>query len=65
MLEGEQNNGGGQGGAGSAGANEDEDFEFMLRVMKMIQKEQDISARTRALETLRRSYEGSTRETKP
>jgi hypothetical protein len=66
MLEGEQqNNGGGQGGAGSAGANEDEDFEFMLRVMKMIQTEQDIRARTRALETLRRSYEGNTRESKP
>lgn len=65
MLEGEQQNGGGQGGGGSAGANEDEDFEFMLRVMKMIQQEQDIRARTRALETLRRSYEGSNRETKP
>ncbi len=44
--------GGGDGGAPNA---EDEDFEFMLRVMKMIQREQDIRARTRALEQLRRS----------
>jgi hypothetical protein len=29
----------------------------MLRVMKMIQQEQDIRARTRSLETLRRSFE--------
>lgn len=66
MLEGEQQkSGGGQGGAGSAGASEDEDFEFMLRVMKMIQQEQDIRARTRALETLRRSYEGTPRDRKP
>jgi hypothetical protein len=28
-------------------------------VMKMIQQEQDIRARTRSLETLRRSYEGN------
>ncbi len=64
MLEGEQQQAGG-GGAGSAGADEDEDFEFMLRVMKMIQQEQDIRARTRALETLRRSYEGTKGDTKP
>ena len=31
----------------------------MLRVMKMIQQEQDLRARTRALETLRRSYDRS------
>jgi hypothetical protein len=65
LLEGEQQKGEGGGGGGSAGANEDEDFEFMLRVMKMIQQEQDIRARTRALETLRRSYEGTPRDTKP
>lgn len=45
-------NGGGGGGGASP---EDEDFEFMLRVMKMIQKEQDLRARTRALEDLKRS----------
>ncbi|WP_193214149.1 hypothetical protein [Luteolibacter marinus] len=58
MLEGEQqqDNGGGQGEGAPPSA--DEDFEFMLRVMKLIQQEQDIRARTRSLETLRRSYEG-------
>jgi hypothetical protein len=34
---------------------EDEDFEFMLRVMKMIQKQQDLRSQTRALEDLKRS----------
>ena len=58
MLEGEQQSGGG-GGGGGGGENQDEDFEFMLRVMKMIQQEQDLRARTRALETLRRSYDSS------
>ncbi len=55
-LEGEmkkdQAGGGGDGGASSP---EDEDFEFMLRVMKMIQHQQDLRARTRALEQFRRS----------
>jgi len=56
-LEGEKDNGGG-GGGGDGGSNaEDEDFEFMLRVMKMIQQEQDLRARTRALEQLRRTFE--------
>jgi hypothetical protein len=58
MLEGEQEQGGGGAGEGG-GEDPDEDFEFMLRVMKMIQQEQDIRARTRSLETLRRSYEGN------
>ncbi len=44
--------GGGDGGGPSA---EDEDFEFMLRVMKMVQQQQDLRARTRALEQLRRT----------
>ncbi|MDP3849280.1 MAG: hypothetical protein Q8Q59_02170 [Luteolibacter sp.] len=52
-LEGEKDAGGGGGGGGAPDA-EDEDFEFMLRVMKMIQKEQDLRGRTRALEQLRR-----------
>ncbi|WP_035602904.1 hypothetical protein [Haloferula sp. BvORR071] len=65
MLEGEQQQGGGGGGAGSAAGDQDEDFEFMLRVMKMIQQEQDIRARTRALETLRRSYEDHPSNPKP
>ncbi|HEY1123151.1 MAG TPA: hypothetical protein VGE67_16175, partial [Haloferula sp.] len=59
LLEGEKDDGGGGGGGGGGGAEDpDEDFEFNLRVMKMIQQEQDIRARTRSLETLRRSYEG-------
>ena len=52
-LEGEKD-GGGEGGGEGAPNSEDEDFEFMLRVMKMIQQEQDLRARTRALEQLRR-----------
>jgi hypothetical protein len=56
-LEGE-NQGAGEGGG--SGNSEDEDFEFMLRVMKMIQKEQDLRASTRALEQLRRSLETPT-----
>lgn len=57
LLEGEQQEGGGGEGGGESPPQEDEDFEFMLRVMKMIQQEQDIRARTRSLETLRRSFE--------
>lgn len=54
MLEDAANAAGG-GGGGGGGASPDEDFEFMLRVMRLVQEEQDIRARTRALETLRRS----------
>lgn len=53
QLGGTMNGGG--GGAGGAPDAEDEDFEFMLRVMKMIQSEQDLRAQTRVLEQLRRS----------
>jgi hypothetical protein len=45
------------GGHGSGKDPEDEDFEFMLRVMKLVQQEQDLRAQTRALEQLRRSSE--------
>lgn len=57
-IAGDQGAGGEGGGPPSA---EDEDFEFMLRVMKMVQTEQDLRARTRALEQLRRSAENSTK----
>jgi len=57
LLEGAQQGGGGAGGGGGASPEQDEDFEFMLRMMKLIQQEQDLRARTRALEILRRSYE--------
>ncbi len=53
-LEGKKADAGG-GGEGANGKNpEDEDFEFMLRVMKLIQKEQDLRSQTRVLEQLRR-----------
>jgi hypothetical protein len=59
-LEGEKDESGGGGEGGEGGANpEDEDFEFMLRVMKLIQQEQDLRAQTRALEQLRRSHSNS------
>src|SRR5688500_9157264 len=47
----------GPGGGGGSGDSEDEDFEFMLRVMQMVQIEQDLRASTRALEQLRLSLE--------
>ena len=53
QLGGAMNAGGGGGGASPDAENED--FEFMLRVMKMIQSEQDLRAQTRVLEQLRRS----------
>jgi hypothetical protein len=60
LLEGaKEDDGAGGGGENGGGEQQDEDFEFMLRVMKMIQQEKDIRARTRSLETLRRSYEGN------
>ncbi|QTN34001.1 hypothetical protein HZ994_17310 [Akkermansiaceae bacterium] len=46
--------GGGGGGDGGGPSPEDEDFEFMLRVMKMIQTQQDLRSRTRVLEQLKR-----------
>ncbi len=58
-LEGEKDeNGNGNGdGDGSSPNPEDEDFEFMLRVMKMVQQEQDLRSQTRVLEQQRRSNE--------
>lgn len=57
LLEGKKDDDGGGGGGegGSGGSMEDQDFEFMLKVMRMIQSEQDIRARTRAIEQLRRA----------
>ena len=56
-LEGEKEQGGPGGGGGGGRSPEDEDFEFMLRVMKLVQQEQDLRAQTRALEQLRRGSE--------
>lgn len=50
----EKENSSGGGGEGGGPSPEDEDFEFMLRVMKMIQTQQDLRARTRVLEQLKR-----------
>ena len=55
-LEGDKKDEQGGGGGDGGGQNpEDEDFEFMLRVMKLIQSEQDLRASTRALEEMKRS----------
>ncbi|MGD7652457.1 MAG: hypothetical protein ACQCXQ_04525 [Verrucomicrobiales bacterium] len=57
LLEGEKGESGGGGGDGNGAPNsEDQDFEFMLRVMKMIQQEQDLRSRTRALEQMKRQH---------
>ena len=64
QLEGaNEQQGAGEGGGDGAPNSEDEDFEFMLRVMKMIQQEQDLRARTRALEQLRRDRQDGEAET--
>ncbi|MGJ8677750.1 MAG: hypothetical protein ACSHX0_09555 [Akkermansiaceae bacterium] len=55
-LEGEKDGGGG-GGDGGGGSQGNDDFEFMLKVMRMIQQEQDIRERTRALEDLQRTLQ--------
>ncbi|MEO5916453.1 MAG: hypothetical protein ABIS50_19610 [Luteolibacter sp.] len=60
-LEGDKDKDGAGGGGGGGGQSpEDEDFEFMLRVMKMVQQEQDLRAQTRALEQLRRGSDKPT-----
>ena len=60
FLGDEMDKNGGGGGGGSGGPSpEDEDFEFMLRVMKMIQTEQDLRGRTRVLEQLKRDASSS------
>ena len=53
-LEGPKEEGGGGGGEGG-GSPEEKDFEFMLKVMRMVQAEQDIRSRTRSLEQMLRS----------
>ena len=55
LLEGDKDGGGGGGEGGGGGDQEEKDFEFMLKVMRMVQTEQDIRARTRSLEQMLRS----------
>jgi len=62
ILDGKKPGSGG-GGGGGGGSQEEQDFEFMLKIMRMIQKEQDIRGRTRALEDLHRSFNPNTAKT--
>jgi hypothetical protein len=59
-LESEKDKQDGGGGGGGDQSPEDEDFEFMLRVMKLVQQEQDLRAQTRVLEQLRRNNDSTT-----
>ncbi|MDA7882528.1 hypothetical protein N9A94_09520, partial [Akkermansiaceae bacterium] len=54
-LEGDKDGGGDGDGEGDGGSQEEKDFEFMLKVMRMVQTQQDIRARTRSLEQMLRS----------
>jgi len=53
-LEDAKEQGAGGGGGGGGGGSEDKDFEFMLKVMRMIQTEQRLRSKTRALEQTKR-----------
>ena len=64
LLKGDKNQGGG-GGGGGGGNQEDQDFEFMLKVMRMIQAEQGIRSRTRALEDFKRTITPRAATTSP
>jgi hypothetical protein len=56
-LDEANDDGSGEGGGEGSPNSEEEDFEFMLRVMKMVQQELDLRGRTRALEQLRRNLD--------
>ncbi|MDB4774017.1 hypothetical protein OAG61_01620 [Akkermansiaceae bacterium] len=60
-LEGPTPDGNSSGGDGGSGGGEEKDFEFMLKVMRMVQAEQDIRGRTRSLEQMLRSLKLSER----
>ena len=60
-LEGPKPDGNGGSGDGGSGGGEEKDFEFMLKVMRMVQAEQDIRGRTRSLEQMLRSLKLSER----
>lgn len=57
QLEGAKDAAGGGGGGGGGPDPENEDFEFMLRVMRLVQQEQDLRGRTRVLEQFRRDLD--------
>ncbi|WP_418682384.1 hypothetical protein, partial [Akkermansia sp.] len=52
--------GGGGGGGGDQESISDADFEFMLKIIRMIQQEQDIRMRTRAAEKEHRKLNAKT-----
>ena len=60
-LGGPKPDGNGGGGDGGSSGGEEKDFEFMLKVMRMVQAEQDIRGRTRSLEQMLRSLKLSER----
>lgn len=64
-LEETQDQGGGGGGGGGGGAQEDQDFEFMLKVMKLIQEEQRLRSKTRSLEQSKREVSAPSLEVTP
>ena len=55
MLDGPKDEDGGGDGDGGPSGGEEKDFEFMLKVMRMVQAEQDIRGRTRSLEQMLRT----------
>ncbi len=57
-ILGQQKNQGGGGGGGGGGAENslnDDDFDFLMRVLRMVKKQQDIREKTRALEQQKRT----------
>lgn len=60
-LEGPKQDSNSGGGDGGSSGGEEKDFEFMLKVMRMVQAEQDIRGRTRSLEQMLRSLKLSER----
>lgn len=58
-LEAENDKSDGGGGGGAGPNPEDKDFEFMLRVMRLVQQEQDLRSRSRVLEQFRRASESN------
>ena len=56
-LKGSDGGAGGGGGGGGGQDQAEKDFEFMLKVMRMVQTEQDLRERARALENLKRSIQ--------
>lgn len=65
LFEGVAPQSGGAGGEGDDDSLSDEDFEFVLKIMRMIQQQQDIRMRTRAVEEARRMERNQQEVTTP